>query len=426
MVSPKNINLTRQMMFDGTENIYKIAFDTTLEGVIFTDDSAKIVAANRAVEHLLGYDIDELLGLDLHIFIPKNLHKKHKEHYRAYFKDPSYLSGGNHREVYGVCKDGKQIPLELRLNIFQFKGKKYAKALITDNTLRKEKEKKSQMVQMKLEEKVVDNTLQLKKLVSQLQKTNLDLEKQIQKKDEAEDRARKALMVERELSHLKTKFLSLASHEFRTPLSGILTSAILISKNLPQENVRVSKHVKTIKNMVNHLSNILDDFMSLEKLEAGDIHYKFSSFEFNKLMDEIIRESNSLLKTGQHIEYTPCHKCPEIYQDRKIVKIILNNLLYNAIKYSPENSKISITVKTDEYVNITISDQGIGIPEADQPNIFERFFRASNATHLQGTGIGLNIVKANVEGLGGSISFVSKEHIGTSFFVKLPKNNDKV
>jgi PAS domain S-box-containing protein len=409
-------------MFDGTENIYKVAFDTTLEGVIFTDINAKVVSANKSVEDLLGYRIEEVIGADLHIFVPKHLHKIHRKHYKAYFENPDYLSFENFREIEGVRKDGSIVPLELRLNLFEFKGKKYAKATLTDITKRKEKEKKLQSLKMELEEKVEDNTKQLKRLVLQLQKSNVDLENQIKKKNEAEDRARKALVVERELSSLKTRFLSLASHEFRTPLSGILTSAILISKNIPEDKHKITKHVNIIKTMVNHLSNILDDFMSLEKLESGDTHYKFTSFEFNGLMDEIIKEANSLLKKGQTIVYEPCYKCPKIYQDRKIVKIILNNLLYNAIKYSPENSPINIEVKTDLYVIITISDKGIGIPEVDKQNIFKRFFRASNATHLQGTGIGLNIVKANVEGLGGSISFKSKENEGSTFIVKLPKN----
>ncbi len=410
-------------MFDGTKNIYKVAFDATLEGVLLADFNAKIISVNKAIEPLLGYAVDEIIGKDLHIFIPKSLHKIHKKHYRAYFNNPDYLSIDNHRDVIGVRKDGTKIALELRLNLFEFQGAKYAKALITDITKRKEKEKALEQAKMKLEGKVIDNTKELKKLVLQLQKTNADLEEQILKKNEAENRVKKALLVERELSHLKTKFLSLASHEFRTPLSGILTSAILISKKIPEDQKKISKHVTTIKTMVNHLSNILDDFMSLEKLESGDIHYKFTHFEFNTLMDEIIKESKSLLKKGQTIQYKPCQKCPKIFQDRKIVKIILNNLLYNAIKYSPENSPVEISVETDEFVTIKIADKGIGIPVEDQKNIFKRFYRASNAIHLQGTGIGLNIVKANVEGLGGSIRFTSKENKGTTFIVKLPKNN---
>ncbi len=422
--SPKSINFIHAVyfMFDGIDNILKAAFGSTLEGVILVDSSSKIIMANNAIESCLGYSPKEIIGKDLHLFVPLSLHEKHKNHVTSYFKDPNYLSFDNAREIEGIHKDGRTIPLELRLNIFTFKGVRYTKAYISDISTRKEKEKKIQIEKIKLQEKVKDHTKELQKVVEKLQQTNKDLELEIQKKIIAKDRARSALLAERELSQLKTKFLSLASHEFRTPLSGILTSTTLLSKYIPHKNENILKHINVIKTMVNHLSNILDDFMSLERIETGNIHYKFSSFGFNKLMKEIIRETNTLLKTGQSISYTPCEKCPKIYQDKKIIQIIVSNILYNAIKYSPEDSSIIIKVKDGDFLEVSISDQGIGIPEVEQMNIFKRFFRASNASHFQGTGIGLNIVKANIEGLGGTISFKSKENEGSTFLLRLPKN----
>ncbi len=409
-------------MFDGIENMLKVAFSTTLEGVLLTDSNAKIIVANKAIENCLGYKIEELIGKDLHIFLPKPLHKIHRKHYLAYFKDPSYLAFENAREVEGLHKNGSKVALELRLNLFEYNGEKYAKAYISDISRRKEKEKQIQIEKTKLQEKVNDKTTELEGMVNRLSQTNNDLEVEVQQKVRARNKLRKSLLAERELSQLKTKFLSLASHEFRTPLSGILTSATLIDKFKTNNQSDITKHVGVIKTMVNHLNNILNDFMSLERLDTGDIHYKFSSFEFNKLMKEIINKTNSLLKTGQSINYSPCEICPNIYQDKKIVQIIISNILFNAIKYSPEYSPIDVTVTSSEYIKIIISDKGIGIPKIDQKNIFKRFFRASNVSHLQGTGIGLNIVKANIEGLGGMIQFRSKENEGTTFIVELPKN----
>ncbi len=408
-------------MFEGIENMLKVAFSTTLEGVLLTDSNAKIIVANKAIENCLGYKMEYLIGKDLHIFLPKSLHEIHKKHYATYFKDPSYLAHENAREVYGIHKDGRKIALELRLNLFEFEGEKYAKAYISDISKRKKKEEQIHQEKLKLEDKVVDKTKELKKTVSQLRQTNKNLEIEIQRKIAAKNKARKALLIEREVSQLKTKFLSLASHEFRTPLSGILTSATLIGKYTTEGQDKIKKHLKTIKMMVNHLNNILDDFMSLERIETGDIHYKFSYFSFNKLMKEIIKKATLLLKEGQSINYSPCKSCPKIYQDKKIIQIIITNLLFNAIKYSPENTPIDITVISGKYVTIEISDKGLGIPQKDQKNVFKRFFRASNVSHLQGTGIGLNIVKANLEALGGTIFFRSKENEGTTFIVKLPK-----
>lgn len=409
-------------MFDGIDKILKTSFSATLEGIIIVNSNAKVVLANKALETCLGYTPEEVIGKDLLLFIPESLHAVHKKHVASYMKNPSYLSFNNAREVQGLHKNGKQIPLELRINLFEFEGEKYVKAHIFDISLRKEKEEKIQKEKDILQQTVKENTQELQKFVEQLRKTNDDLEREIQQKIKAKDKARKALLAERELSQLKTKFLSLTSHEFRTPLSGILTSTTLLGKYIPKENKNATKHITIIRTLVNHLSNILDDFMSLEKIETGTIHYKFSSFGFNELMKTIIKETKTLLKTGQSINYIPCEVCPKVYQDKKIVQIIISNILYNAIKYSPENTPITIKVVDDDFVKITITDQGIGIPEAEQKNIFKRFYRATNASHFQGTGIGLNIVKSNVEGLGGTIHFKSKENVGSTFTIRLPKN----
>jgi len=409
-------------MFDGIDKILQTAFDATLEGVILVDSKAKVLLANKAIKTCLGYTPEEVIGEDLHLFIPESFRTVHRKHVASYVKDASYLSFDNAREVMGLHKNGKQIPLELRLNLFEFKGQKFAKAHIFDISIRKEKEEKILLEKNNLQKKVKENTKELQKLVKQLRKTNDDLENEIQQKIKAKDKVRNALLAERELSHLKTKFLSLTSHEFRTPLSGILTSTNLLKKYIPKDDKNTTRHITIIKTLVNHLSNILDDFTSLEKIETGAIHYKFTKFGFNKLMKGVIKETKTLLKTGQNINYTPCEVCPKIYQDKKIIKIIVSNVLYNAIKYSPEYSQINIKVEDDDFVKITITDTGIGIPETEQKNIFKRFFRASNASHFQGTGIGLNIVKSNIEGLGGTIRFISKENVGSTFILRLPKN----
>ncbi len=403
-------------------NIIKVAFDTTMEGIILTDSDAKIVVANKAIEKCLGHKITDLIGKDVNIFLPNFLQEIHSQHYKSYFKKKEGFSHlKNAREVIGLHKDGSFIPLEIRLSMFVFENERYVKALITDITQRKEKEEINQIAKMKLEAKVKDNTRQLKQVVKELRLTNKALEIEIQQKIKAKEKAKEALIAERELSQLKTKFISLASHEFRTPLSGILTSATLIEKYNLEKNKPVEKHLRIIKSMVKHLNNILNDFLSLERVESGETQYKFSSFPFNKLMDEIIEEAKSFTKKGQLINYTPRIDCPNMYQDRKIVYIILSNILYNAIKYSQENTSIDINIIIDKNITISISDSGIGIPNEDQKYIFKRFYRASNTTHIQGTGLGLNIVKANIEALGGSISFNSEENQGTKFILIIPK-----
>ncbi len=409
-------------MFYGKKNIIAVSFDTTLEGVILIDTTTEIIAVNDAIESCLGYSPEEIIHRKVNFLIPKHKRNIHQKHLRNFFNKASCLSFDNSREVIGLHKDGRIIPFEFRLNQFEHEGKKYAKALIIDISERKEKELKIKKAKMKLEKEVHKKNKELESLVSQLKLSNINLEKEINKKITAQNKARKALIVERELNQLKTKFLSMASHEFRTPLSGILTSATLINKHTKVGQANIIKHTDVIKSMVKHLSNILEDFLSLDKLERGEIKYKFTDFNLNDLIENIITEISPLLRKGQVINYRTCKGCINMKQDKKIIHIIFINILYNAIKYSPENSPIDLVVTDGDIVTISIIDKGIGIPKSDQKNIFKKFYRASNTKHIQGTGIGLNIVKSNILGLGGDIYFTSKENSGTNFIIKLPKS----
>jgi len=233
---------------------------------------------------------------------------------------------------------------------------------------------------------------------------------------------KKALNTEKELNDLKTKFLSMVSHEFKTPLSGILTSAILLSKyTLSEQQKKRAKHIKTITEKVQYLNTILNDFLSVEKLEKGKVNYKFSTFKLSKVLNEVIYNANMLLKDGQQINYPENIDHLSMSQDEKILELALSNIIYNAIKYSSENTVIDVHISQNEDTTIfKVIDNGIGIPEKDQKNIFNRYFRAENALLMQGTGIGLNIVKDHLENLNGSITFESKEHIGSTFTIELP------
>ena len=215
------------------------------------------------------------------------------------------------------------------------------------------------------------------------------------------------------------------SHEFKTPLSGILTSATLAEKyTQTEQQEKRTKHLTTIKNKVHYLNNILNDFLSLERLESGNVNYKYAAFSLNKLINEVIYNANVTLKYGQEIEYDSEMGDVTLYQDEKILELILSNLIGNSIKYSPEDSTIYFRIfPTEEKIIFEVEDEGMGIPEKDQKHIFTRYFRAENALLNQGTGIGLNIVKVHLENMGGNIKFESIENKGTKFTVTLPSQN---
>jgi len=237
---------------------------------------------------------------------------------------------------------------------------------------------------------------------------------------------KEALVKEKELNNLKTKFLSMVSHEFKTPLSTILTSATLVGKykSTEQQDIR-DKHLKSITTGVHHLTGILNDFLSIERLEKGKEVYRLTDFSLSKVVNEVIYNANMLLKTGQKINYPPNIEDVIINQDEKIISLVLTNLLHNAIKYSPEDTEIDLKIDiSNDEIGFHVIDKGIGIPKEDQKHIFNLYFRADNVLLTQGTGIGLNIVKSHVENLGGNINFKSVENKGSKFTVVLPLNGN--
>ncbi|MEO9485217.1 MAG: PAS domain-containing sensor histidine kinase [Ekhidna sp.] len=227
---------------------------------------------------------------------------------------------------------------------------------------------------------------------------------------------------ERDLNELKSKFVSLASHEFRTPLSTILSSAALIAKYPDTEtNDKRLKHVNRIKSSVNHLSGILEDFLSLDRLNEGKVRCHPEPFEMEEVFAEVLSTLSPILKPGQTLEASHSGITRTMHTDKKLVRNILVNLTSNAIKYSPENQPIHLRCKfSSQDVVCEVEDNGIGIPEEDQIHLFERFFRANNTRSFQGTGLGLSIVKRYVELLNGKISFESRPQEGTTFTVTFP------
>jgi PAS domain S-box-containing protein len=251
------------------------------------------------------------------------------------------------------------------------------------------------------------------------------LEKTVKKRTQ---QLTEALEKEKDLNELKTKFLSLVSHEFKTPLSGILSSATLAGKYTQSEQqAKREKHLKTIQNKVKYLNNIINDFLSIERLESGKVSYKYSTFPLSKVVNEVIYDANMLLKNEQRINYPQDIDDIVIEFDEKILELALTNIVHNAIKYSPENSVIDIRVEVKkDGLTLEIKDEGMGIPQKEQKFIFDRYFRAENALLNQGTGIGLNIVKSHLENLGATVTFTSKEGHGSSFVIHLPATSNSI
>lgn len=413
-------------MFEKNENLFNVLFEAASEGIIVVDESQTIVESNTAAAEMFGYEKGELTGKPLNILIPPHHKSAHPKHVKGFLHKSEHRQMGHGRDLYGVKKSGDQFPVEAGLNPFEINGERYVMSLVIDISVRKETQRQIKELNNELEGKIKIRTSELEESVEKLQRVNLSLEQEIRRRKEAENRMKNALQKEKELNELKTKFLSLVSHEFKTPLSGILTSVMLAGKyKLENQQDKREKHFNTIRNKVHYLDNILNDFLSIERLETGKVNYKYTSFSLSKLVNEVIYNANVTLKSGQEIDYPQNLENITLIQDEKILELVLSNLLSNAIKYSPENTLIKFDVKLeDKRIIFEVTDQGMGIPEKDQKHIFERYFRAENALLNQGTGIGLNIAKVHLENLGGSISFSSKEGEGTIFRVQLPLIKD--
>ena len=408
------------------EAFYKICFDSLIEGLCIANDAGEIVMNNSACEEIFGYEPGELIGQSIDVLIPEPHRNVHHYHFDSYIQHPRKFKKGKGREFYGVHKNGSLLDLEIGLNFFEYEGQRFAKALISEIGIRKKKVTEIKESNRRLESEVDRRTNLLTKAVSELERANFLLKEEVNERIKAEENAKRAFEKEKELSQMQAKFLSMVSHEFKTPLSGILTSASLVEKyNEKNPNERISNHVATIKSLVLQLNDILDDFLVLENSESGRYQFNSSRFIICDLIKKIVSDAKALMKPGQKFEIISCKKSVPVVQDRKVVDIILRNIIYNAIKYSPANSTIHIRIRINDTVHIEIRDEGIGIPEEAMSHIFDRFYRAKNVLHIQGTGIGLNIVRRHLHRMKGSIEISSKENEGTTVFLNLPVMGDK-
>ena len=354
-------------VFAKNNSIFKLLSEAVSEGLLVVNRDRVIVATNKRADKMFGYRREELIDQPLNILIPDPYKMGHHKHVDEYFNTHKSIKMGIERCLFGERKNKEKFPIEVSLNPFTIYDTDYVLALVFDQTEISKRDVKIKELNEHLEKKIRTRTLELRETVAMLKK-------EIKRREEAEKKIKFALQRERELNELRTKFLSLVSHEFKTPLSGILTSATLVGKYKgSNQQEKRDKHLKTIIGEVRHLNGILTDFLSIERLEKGKEIYKFTEFSLSKVVNEVVYNANMLLKSGQHINYPQNIEDVLIYQDERIVTLIITNLLYNSIKYSPEDSDIDIHIDVNDKMILNIKDQGIGIPEKDQTHISALF-----------------------------------------------------
>jgi len=221
---------------------------------------------------------------------------------------------------------------------------------------------------------------------------------------------------------MKSRFISTTSHEFRTPLTAILSSTELIQRYRHKwDDEKIDEHFTRIHSSVNYLTRLLDDVLTISRAESGKLNFSPTEVDVSKFVTEILSEFQPMTPENCTVVFRDSMKSRLCRLDPRLLKFILYNLLSNAIKYSPEGGKISITVRVQRgYGVFSVSDEGIGIPKADLSKIFEPFSRAENAGVFPGTGLGLSIVKRAVDLHNGTVKVESRVGKGTKVTVKIP------
>lgn len=404
--------------------------DTAIDGICVIDTKGIIETINNAGASLFGYTPEELKGKNISVLMPQPVRDEHDGYLAEHLRTGRTHIIGIGREVLGQKKSGQQFPLRLAVSRVDLPGNRIIfTGILHDLTAQKAAEAEVQSLNRNLEHLVEERTEALGQAVTQLTESNDLLQHEIKERQLVEEALRNsraeleaALIKERELGELKSRFVSMASHEFRTPLSTILSSAQLIGRyTQEQQQPNREKHVQRIISSVDNLTGILNDFLSLSKLEEGKVVCEPIEFSIYELFDELTRELDEQRKNNQRLVYIG-DEALKFVTDRRLLKNTLINLLSNAIKYSFENTTVTLEVHTKSSdLILQVKDQGIGIPKEDQNHLFTRFFRAHNAINIKGTGLGLTIIKRYVDLMHGSISYVSKENEGSVFTVQLPR-----
>ena len=356
-------------------------------GIVSTDEFGKILFVNPAFEKICGYSYEELVDQ-----IPPYPYWDLADLDEIYKEFELAMSGEKENiELWFTRKNGERFLARLQpITIFDEQG----------NMLR-----------------------------------HLATMEDITQYKQAEEKLCKALQRERELNELKSRFVAMVSHEYRTPLTTILSSAELLerySHQFTEENKL--KHYRRIQITAHTLTQLVNEVLTLSKFEAGKQEFNPIPLDLDKFCQELVEELQLSIGSGHTLTFSSqgCYtqggqestSTASISMDEKLLRYIISNLLSNAIKYSPQGSTVQLDLVCDQAKAILrIQDEGIGIPLEDQQQLFESFYRAGNVGSTSGTGLGLAIVKSSVDLHEGHIAVESEVGVGTTFTVTLPLNN---
>ncbi|GAB3841165.1 sensor histidine kinase [Hymenobacter jeollabukensis] len=393
---------------------FEAVFANAALGIVVCDQPGRMVSVNAQAEQLFGYAPTELLGQPLRVLLPDAAGQLLEQARAAFEEHPPRRSVAPSGTLPGRRHNGSAFPVEVSLSYFYLDEELFVVVYLLDLTakhaadqeLRTEQRHVSRL-NAELEQKVIDRTNALLITLDQLERRG--------------DELAQALAAEQELGELKSRFVSMASHEFRTPLTAVLSSADLI-EDYPegQHQAQRLKHVQRIRASVQHLNDILEEFLSVGRLQEGAIEARPVDSDLTALLPETVADLHSQFKAGQLIDWQV--DCPvPMRLDASLLRKIIVNLLSNALKYSAEDTVVTVRAWCqDQHLLLRVEDQGVGIAADDQKHLFQQFFRARNVTTVPGTGLGLYIVARYLALMGGTIELRSVLDQGTTVTIQVP------
>jgi PAS domain S-box-containing protein len=387
------------------------------DAVITTDPQRAITFMNPVAEALTKWTQQDALGQDLNqIFLTIN------ETTREAIPNPVTVSLQTGKTVtienhtLLIDKEGEEIPIDDSAAPIKNDSEQILGAVLVFHDVIEQRKIQALLKRTNadLEQRVAEST-------AQLRQQNQQLEAEIARRQQLEEELRVALARERELSQLKSRIVATVSHEYRTPLTTILSSTEMLQRYSDRLTPKKKQtHFQRVKQSVEHLTNLVNDMIFIEQAETQALEFNPTLVNVEELVGEVI-EAVRPKSAGKHTLNLICPSECDRVLDGNLLRLILDNLLSNAIKYSPEGGLIEVEISHQaQEIRLRVSDEGIGIPPDDQGKLFKAFYRASNIGITPGVGLGLVIVKECVELHQGRVEVESEVGAGTTFTIILP------
>jgi PAS domain S-box-containing protein len=385
----------------------EMAVESSLTGIVLLDLDCNVLYYNPMFSSIWAVGKDEMVG--------KSMKTVFKEEEQALtIMEALRKEGKWSGETIGMRGDGKEIHVQMNAAVVKDSdgNERYISCATQDISERIGHELEIEKINLELELKVQNRTKQLSETLDEL---NL-----------AKDEIEKSLKKEKELHQLKTNFVNMVTHEYRTPLTIILSSSYLMSLVLKESpNEKIGGHLDKIQNSVKSMTSLLDDVILISKTDHTQEKFIPTLVTLDSFLNELVEEVKILDKRRHEITVISNTFDDKIYSDSKIIKQILINLLLNSMKYSPNNSQILIKLDDNddkESINISVVDKGIGIPDKLRDRIFEPFVRGEeNIGVIRGTGLGLTIAKRFAQIIKGNLYLKDTSSKGSTFVLRLPR-----